>query len=522
MDTIFIYGPPGSGKSMVGKLVAQALDRAFVDLDEVIADRAGMNIPQIFEQEGESAFRAREMEALLAVAGQTGLPGVVALGGGALLSEAARRAAQANGRVLCLRASPGRLLERLKLQHGSRPLLAGDVEALEQRLGTLLETRRAHYASFDLQIETDDLGPEQVAWQVLVALGRFHIRGMGSGYDVVVQPGILKQVGSLLLQRGLKGPVALVCDEIVADLYAEKVAACVSEAGYQVHTVAIPPGEAYKTIETITRLWSGFARAGLERGSTIIALGGGVVGDLTGFAASSFLRGVKWINIPTTLLSMVDSSLGGKTGFDLPEGKNLVGAFYPPRLVLADPFVLQTLPPRELRGGLAETIKHGVIGDPALFEWCEQGEAGALTDLDSLVRRAMAVKVRVIEEDPYEKGLRQALNLGHTVGHGIELASGFSLSHGESVAVGMAVETRLAEALGVAEPGLAARICAALKGLNLPVDIPAGLPRDRVVDAMGMDKKRAAGTVRFALPQRIGAVRVGVEVAGWQSKIFEL
>jgi 3-dehydroquinate synthetase len=209
---------------------------------------------------------------------------------------------------------------------------------------------------------------------------------------------------------------------------------------------------------------------------------------------------------------MVDASMGGKTGFDLPEGKNLVGAFYPPRLVLADPDVLSTLPERELRAGLAEVVKHGVIADPELFELCAQGWKTVTTRLPEVVRRGMAVKVKVIEEDPYERGIRAGLNLGHTIGHAVELVSGFSLLHGEAVGIGMVAEARLAERLTITSQGLSDAIAESLIGLDLPVEIPEELDRAELIRAMRVDKKKAQGVVRFALPVSIGEVKVGVEI----------
>jgi 3-dehydroquinate synthase len=262
----------------------------------------------------------------------------------------------------------------------------------------------------------------------------------------------------------------------------------------------------------VASLWRGCTQAGLDRKSTIIALGGGVVGDLAGFAAATFMRGCNWVAVPTTLLAMVDASLGGKTGFDLPEGKNLVGAFHPPRLVLADPNVLSTLPERELRAGLAEIVKHGVIAEPELFELCARGWDAVTARLPEVARRGMAVKVKIIEEDPYEKGIRAALNLGHTVGHAVELVSGFRLLHGEAVAIGMVAEARLAERLTVAGQGLSDALAETLTELGLPVEIPENMDRGELIRAMRMDKKKAAGVVRFALPVKIGEVKVGVEV----------
>jgi len=238
-----------------------------------------------------------------------------------------------------------------------------------------------------------------------------------------------------------------------------------------------------------------------------------MVSDVVGFAAATYLRGINWVALPTTLLAMVDASLGGKTGVDLPEGKNLVGAFHPPRLVLADPTTLESLPQVELRAGMAEVVKAGLIGDEHLFDLCAQGWQALYQHWDEVISRAMAVKIAVIEQDPYEKGQRAVLNLGHTVGHAVELASGFQLRHGEAVAIGLAIEARLAHHLGIAQEGLAEKIEQVLQGLGLPTKIPESLDRRALCRAMGVDKKRASGQLRFALPVRVGEVQAGVEVA---------
>jgi shikimate kinase / 3-dehydroquinate synthase len=516
-NNIYLYGPPGSGKSTLGRVLAEALDLPFFDLDSLIEQHAGMNIPQIFAQEGEAGFRQRELAALNRSAGQP--QAVIALGGGALLNPQARAAAENSGQVLCLEASPETLLARVRSTDGDRPLLSGDPAA---RLTRLLAERGTHYRSFPLRLDTSNGELAALAAAAQQRLGIFRVRGMGSAYDVVIAPGGLDGLGSLLQARGMKEPVVLVCDRNLARLYQGRVIASLSAAGFQAASVVIEPGEENKTLETVQAVWYGFIQAGVERSSTVVAMGGGVTGDLTGFAAATFLRGVPWVNLPTSLLAMVDSSLGGKTGIDLPQAKNLVGAFYPPRLVLADPQVLDSLPERELHGGLAEVVKHGVIGDPDLFQRCAGGLEAVRASMDQIVRQAMAVKLRVIEADPYEKGLRQALNLGHTVGHGVEIASDFQLSHGEAVAIGTAVEARLAEQIGAAHAGLADEICAALTGLGLPVEIPRGLSMERVIQAMQLDKKRAAGRIRFALPVKIGEVRTGVEIDGWPQRIVEM
>ncbi|NLG96870.1 MAG: 3-dehydroquinate synthase [Chloroflexi bacterium] len=518
LQHIFLYGPPGSGKSTIGRLLAQALDLPFIDLDTEITRTTGRSIPRIFATEGEGRFRRIEAESLRKAVQNS--PSAIALGGGALLNPEARALAEEHGRVVCLNVSFPELQARI--QHGSsrRPLLEGS-DPVEQLRG-LMAVRAAHYGSFPLRLDTDGKLPAETVWEAQKLLGRFRVRGMGAAYDAIAESGGLAGVGLALRQRGLKGPLALVTDGNVGPIYLADVEKSLLAAGYEVHSEVIKPGEASKTIDTVIKVWSGFIEAGLDRGSTVIALGGGVVGDLAGFAAATYLRGVKWVNLPTTILAMVDSSLGGKTGVDLPQAKNLVGAFHAPVLTLADPDTLATLPERELRSGLAEVVKHGIIADPDLFALCARGWNDVTAQMGRIVRQAMAVKVQVIEADPFEQGARQSLNLGHTVGHGVERASGFRLSHGECVAIGMVVEAQLAEAIGLAEPGLVDTIRSTLAGLGLPVEIPEDLPRDQIVAAMGFDKKRSAGQVRFALPVHIGEVRTGVEVAGWQDIIMGL
>jgi len=508
-DFFFLYGPPGSGKSRTGQLLAQRLALPFYDLDAEIERRCEQTIPAIFADQGESGFRARERAALQAVLENNG--GVVALGGGALLDSACRQLAETNGTVVCLSAPFETLLARL-CGDASRPLLGGEEERAA-RLNALLAQRSQHYASFALRLDSDRLSPEQVCDEIQILLGAFHVTGMGAGYDVRVLAGGLERCGALLRQRGLQGPVALVCDENVARHHAGGVQRALQASGYTVQPIVIPPGEAHKTPETVGRLWQGFLEGGLERGSTVFALGGGVVGDLAGFAAATYLRGVRWVCAPTTLLAMADASLGGKTGADLPQGKNLVGAFHPPSLVLADPAVLQTLPEEELRSGLAEVVKHGILQDETLFARCARGwPAVAEPDWGEVVRRAVAVKVRFIETDPYERGVRAALNLGHTIGHGVERLSDYRIRHGEAVAIGLVAEARLAERIGLAESGLAEHIRGVLSGLGLPTEIPAEMDPQTLQSAMQVDKKRAGGRLRYALPLRIGAFQVGVEV----------
>jgi 3-dehydroquinate synthase len=515
-EFLFIYGPPGSGKSSIGRHLAQQLGTAFFDLDEVIVAQAEMSIPEIFEIEGEDGFRQRESAALVSVLNDGG--GVVALGGGALLRAENRQRVENVGKVLCLEADFNAIAHRLEMAAGSRPLLDGDTRA---RLRQLLELRQPHYRSFSDRLDTTHLTVEEAAWQAQINLGCYHVKGMGAGYDVRVQPGGVDVIGEALRKRQMGGPIALVSDHNVAAQYANRAEAALRRVGYDVYITTIIAGEEHKTPATLIELWQSFVRARLERSSTVVALGGGVVGDLAGFAAATFLRGVPWVAVPTSLLAMVDASLGGKTGADLPEGKNLIGAFHPPSLVLADPQTLQSLPEAEMRNGMAEVVKHGVLADAELFSLCSRGWEAARANLDEIVRRAMSVKIRVIQEDPYERGKRAALNLGHTLGHALELASGYHIRHGEAVAIGMVQAARLAERRGLAVPGLADEIAEVLRTLGLPVEIPAGLDMQRLLAGIGVDKKRKAGKLRLVLPTRIGEVRWGVEIDDPAELLFD-
>ncbi|WKZ46463.1 MAG: 3-dehydroquinate synthase [Anaerolineales bacterium] len=483
MPHIFLYGPSGSGKTTVGKALAEYLRLLFVDSDQIIETNAGMTIPQIVEAYGMTKLRDFETAALEQIVKDK--ESVIALGGGALLREENRALVEMRGKVILLKAELPTLIERLQNDPHERPLLADD---LKSKLAEYLEGRKEHYNSFQRTIQVDGKTPEQISREIQTLVGRHRLSAMGE-YDVQVG-----QIGNLPYGN------LIVTDENVAKHHLKKF-------GVE-KSIVLPAGEEHKNLETVSRLWKAFLENGLDRKSVVIALGGGVIGDLTGFAASTFMRGIDWIAIPTTLLAMVDASLGGKTGFDLPEGKNLIGSFHPPRLVLADPSLLRTLSDRDLRSGMAEVVKHGIISDPELFALCANSLDWVKNNMEEIVKRAMAVKIRIIEEDPYEKGIRATLNLGHTVGHAVELASGFKLSHGEAVSIGMAVEARYAERIGVAKKGLTDEIEKILSGLGLPAKIPNALPRDQIIRAMRVDKKRNEKSIRFALPVEIGKIEL--------------
>lgn len=508
-DFLFLYGPSGSGKTTLGEQLADALSLPFYELDSAIESAAGAAIPTLFQTRGEEVFRQMESDALEQILKEE--PGVVALGGGALLAPHNRTLAEARGEIICLHAEVAELIKRLQQQPDSRPLL-GSPDELQAKLSALLEERKAHYASFPHQMDTTGKTIEELVWEIQINLGRFQVSGTGIEYPVQVQNGVLAQLPQWMGWHSKHTPIVIVTDSNLAPLYLPALGQTLQEAGFQTASLEITAGETSKSVDLLEQLWEKFLAIGIERGSTVIALGGGVVGDLAGFAAATYMRGIRWINLPTSLLAMVDSSLGGKTAINLNSGKNLAGAFHSPSLVLIDPALLASLPEEELRNGAAEIIKHGVIADPILLAMCANGLSAMAANWETIIRRAVAVKVHTILQDPFEQDIRATLNFGHTVGHALEKYLHYQLRHGETVAIGMVAETRLAEHLGIARAGLADDIRAVLQSCGLPVDIPAEINRKNMFELMQYDKKKKDGTVRCAVPQEIGKMQWNVAI----------
>lgn len=455
---IFIYGAPASGKSTLGKALAERLGADFVDLDERIVAEAGVSIPEIFKTRGEAAFRDLESKVFRDVISD---PKVVSLGGGTLLRDENRALCEENGIVFCLDTpSDEELARRIGAAPGSRPL------------GDKAKERAAHYASF----------PNRVAaffdaQSSLVVVGRGIAPAILAGRNVVA-------------------------DETVARLWSGRL-------GVSPFAI-IPSGEEHKTPVTVAKLWRAFAERGLGRKDTVVALGGGVTGDLTGFAAATWMRGIPWINVPTTLLSMVDASTGGKTGCDLPDGKNLAGAFHFPKLVVIDTDFLETLSPKLIADGRAEMIKHEVIGGQGFH--LRQGYGGQAGVSAKEIAENLMVKVGIVREDPLETlGRRILLNCGHTVAHAIEKATGYRVSHGEAVAIGCVEEAKIAVRRGLAPTSWPEEFAARFAAAGLPTSLPVGLSLKEIVPLMRGDKKREGGVVTFALPCGWGDVR-GVKI----------
>jgi 3-dehydroquinate synthase len=339
---------------------------------------------------------------------------------------------------------------------------------------------------------------------------------------VIVSAGSLASAGELVREVAPAHRYAIITDDIVGPLYASRVVESFTDA--RVDVLTIPTGERHKTRESWARLTDELLAAGFGRDSTVVALGGGVVGDLAGFVAATFMRGIPVVQLPTTLLAMIDSSVGGKTGVDTPAGKNLVGAIHPPSLVISDPAALATLPPEQLRSGLAEAIKHGVIADERYFERVVADLPTLLAQpsgpgMLGLISRSVEIKADVVARDEREGGLRKTLNFGHTLGHAIESESGYRLLHGEAVAIGMVLESVLAERVGVAEAGTARRVRDAVERAGLPASRPEDMNADRVLAATRSDKKARRGTAEFALPRRVGAM--AGEETNWAVRIDE-
>jgi shikimate kinase/3-dehydroquinate synthase len=514
-NNLILTGFMGSGKSSVGREVARRLGRPFVDMDDVIEEREGTTVAEIFARRGEAYFRKVEKELWRELAASRGL--VIATGGGTLVPVENRDMAEERDWVICLLADVEELVERLP-DDGSRPLLEGDRRG---QIASLLAERRQAYCSIAIQMHTAGLTVAQIA-ELIVALvegkpdhreaprvDRLLVRTPTDSYPILLGSGLLSHVGGFLAQRGLGDSVALVTSEAVGPLYSPVVMASLKRAGFRTCLFTVPDGERHKNLETARLLYRRFLEAGIDRSSTVLALGGGVITDLVGFAAATYMRGLPLVMLPTTLLAIVDASLGGKVGVDLPEGKNLVGAFKQPACVIIDLDTLTTLPQEELHNGYTEMIKAAVVGSPSLFERMERGGG---SEIASCIKEAMEVKVALVEEDPHERGARANLNLGHTFGHALEKASGFSLAHGRAVSIGLAMSARLACNLGLCSSELERRILACLEEFSLPTSYHTYEPL-AVWEAMMDDKKRNGHGLRLVLPRQLGRVLVTDEVS---------
>lgn len=496
----------GAGKTTAGRLAAALAGVPFIDLDEEIARAAGASIPEIFAAGGEPAFRALERDTLLRHLADPG-PRVIALGGGALVDPELRRRALAAACVVAISAAPATLAERSRAG-GARPLLDGAPDR-EARVRELLVARVGVYAEVHACV-SGEAPPEAVAGAVLRAWrDRPLLVPLGPrtyGVRVAAEPFASLADAALALR-----PTAtfVVTDETVDRLWGAPLREALAAVGLAPRrAVVLPPGEAHKTLASVERALGELIGAGADRGALVVAHGGGVVTDLGGFVAATLLRGVRWIGAPTTLLAMVDASVGGKTGVDLGEAKNAVGAFHQPSAVVLGPSQLATESERGFRSGLAEVVKAACVGDAGLLELVEREVERVLARdpevIAEVIRRSVAVKAGIVGRDEHESGERALLNFGHTLGHALEAEGGFErLTHGEAVSLGMCGELSVGEALGITRAGVAARVRGALERLGLPVRVGEE-PVEAAVRLIALDKKRRGGVVRAVFAREVG------------------
>jgi shikimate kinase/3-dehydroquinate synthase len=506
-----------TGKSTLGKLVAERAGAPFVDLDQRIAQRAGASVVELFQRQGEAAFRAlerAELERILDEARGAEVPPVVALGGGTLLRRDARLRALDEAVVITLAAPPKTILARAAAT-GGRPLLANEYS--EARVLELLEQRAPAYAEAHASVVTDQAAPPELAERLCAIWARDPIAVAAGDRSYAVEVGADIAAERLPELAARASRVLLVSDENVMRHHAA-LAHALERVRPGVARVVLPPGEQHKSTSSLERIWQVALDASVDRQSLLVAIGGGVVSDVAGFAAASWMRGIRWIDAPTTLLAMVDASVGGKTAVDFGPAKNAVGAFWQPSAVVCDVSLLGTEPARGYSSALAEVVKTAIIGDAELLDVLEDERTAIVaretSALSNIVRRSIRVKARIVGLDERESGLRAVLNLGHTVGHALEAQGGYTrLTHGEAVSLGLMAALELGRALGRTPAALAERARRLLAAYGLPVDV-ARQPLAEAAVLIGHDKKRAGSMLRFVVAREAGqveAVELGLE-----------
>jgi len=514
---IVLVGLMGAGKTSIGRRLASRLGLPFLDADAEIELAAGCTIPELFARHGEPYFREGEKKVIRRLL--AGGPAVIAYGGGAFMDPDTRAATRARAVSVWLRCPLHTLVRRVASRE-NRPLLANKDH--EATLSRLMAVRYPIYAEADVTVDCGDEMPENTTSHVIDALmahtppRRLPVVLSSTRYEVVIGDGLMARAGSLLAPVLPQKRAVVVSDANVARLHMKTVLDGLRQSGFETSSAVVPAGESTKNLESYLSLVDQLLEARVERRTSVIALGGGVVGDLAGFAAATTLRGLPFVQIPTTLLSQVDSSVGGKTGVNTKRGKNLVGAFWQPRMVLADTGSLATLPARELRAGYAEIAKAGLIGDASFFAWCERaGPAVVSGDRDAqaeAIERACAFKAAVVGDDEREEKPndgRALLNLGHTFGHALEAEYGYDggLLHGEGVAIGLGLAFRLSEKLGLCARADVDRVLAHVASVGMAADLRSLNRRFSAATLIGhmrRDKKMRDGALHFVLTRGIG------------------
>jgi shikimate kinase/3-dehydroquinate synthase len=515
VNNVVLVGFMGSGKTTVGRHLAEEMRRPFVDLDDEIAAEAGHSVAEIFAGEGEAGFRERESASLRRTLERDDV--VIAAGGGAPLREENWRQMRSGNCVVALLTEPAELVRRLNGSSG-RPLLQQDAPSA---IAALLPQRQGRYRAADLLVRTDGNTPAEVANHIRDqlpsgGLQRIPVEVPGAEHEVTIGSHLTSLAPAALLRLDVSGTVVVISDQQVAQRHAAPLTEALASAGVHSTLHLVPAGEPAKELSVLAGIYDALGKAQVDRQGALIALGGGTVGDVAGFAAATWMRGIRYLQVPTTLLAMVDSSIGGKTGINLPAGKNLAGAVHQPSAIFCDLDYLATLPDEEYRTALAEVIKAAVIAERAFFDWLSVNLAGVMRREPAVMReaiaRAISIKAAVVTRDPYESGERAILNYGHTVAHAIERAAGYGrVPHGDAVAWGMTVAARLSVMTESCSPSAAESQDAMLRAGGLLATRPA-VRRADLLEGMRHDKKSRDGAPRWVLLREIGQVAYGRQV----------
>lgn len=516
-ENIILIGFMGSGKDSVGIEISKKTDLSFISMDDYIVLKEKRTINNIFEESGEEYFRKIEKEALKRIKNIRNI--VVATGGGVVKDEENRKTLSKMGNVIYLYTSLDAVKQRLD-KDKTRPLIKEKdniIKIYNERM------EKGFYEFAHKKIDTSAYTPTEVAEKILKTLQtepkveektfkKYKLKAESKEYPIYIGCNIFNGKNLNLNLQLKSDKVAIISNPVVGAIYIKEIEGLFLDKGIKPYVCIIPDGEKFKNFDTIQKIFDMLLKENMDRSSSIIALGGGVIGDMGGFIASTLKRGIPLIHIPTTLIAQVDSSIGGKTGFDHPLGKNMIGTFYQPEMVLIDISKLLTLPDKEFRNGLSEVIKYGITKDAGLFDILEKKQKEIINRdtelLEQIVSKCVQIKKEVVEEDEKEKkGIREVLNYGHTIGHIIETLTNYSeYSHGEAVAMGMVEEAKLAQKEGFLSEENFKRIENLIKKYKLPYSIPENIEKGDMKNCVSQDKKVKKGKIRLPVPTEIGKI----------------
>lgn len=527
---IVLTGMMGVGKTTVGKMLAQKLNLEFLDLDEYIEKKIRLKVSQIFMKYGESHFRRLEKKFCKEIALKRNI--VISTGGKTLLERENLHVFSSWGVIITLLSSPDRILRRIQREKNERPLLASHQS---EKFYKIYRKRKPNYLNLPNKIDTTFLNKEEVVEEILklikgqVKLGspddrfpaisgeayqpivkRLEMNAGGKKSSVIVKKGLTDDIGSCLKDIIEEKRVFILSDKKVFGIHGKKLLKELERANLKSSVFLLHPGERQKNLKTTEKIYYWLLIEKATRSSVLVSFGGGVVSDLGGYTASTFHRGLKLVNIPTTLLSQIDACIGGKNGINLKEAKNQIGTFYFPSLILIDPLFLISLDPRYMKEGIIEALKAGIIGDRKLFQIIKKNASQLLLKdlklLEEVIKRAIEVKLNIVRQDPFEKGIRRILNLGHTFGHALEGYFNYGqITHGQAVGLGMICASKMGMLMNIAKENILSEIKEILKGMKTPLCLE-NLDISKILSLMEFDKKRKEDRISFIIPKRIGEV----------------